>query len=115
MTWTQINAFDPVTNGYKLLWTTPPPGPATPDYSMPTVDAWGAPFSTLTAVGAASSFGTYATCRSIAFLMTSVGNAVVTFGSVSITLPLVPGWNQYPFTGCTLTSLTGTGTAYALN
>jgi len=87
--------------------------PATPGNPLPAADANNAPFSapTVVAVG-----GSFSTARSIGFLVTTAGNTVVTFtNGTAITLPVVPGWNQYPFSNCTLTSTTATETAYALN
>ena len=78
-------------------------------------DANNAAFSTVTVVTATNSFGV---CRSIAFDMSTTGSVTLTFASAPsnpITFAVTPGWNQYPFTGCTLTTFTGTGTAYALN
>ena len=126
MTWLQINAFDPVTASYKLLWTTPPPGQANMANSLPVTiasdqtvipvsDANNAAFGTVTVITSPNSFGV---CRSIAFDMSTTGSATLTFASAPsnpITFALSPGWNQYPFTGCTLTNFSGTGTAYALN
>ena len=85
------------------------------DQTVPVADANNAAFSTVTVVTQAQNFGV---CRSIAFAMTTVGSVTLTFASAPsnpITLAVSPGWNQYPFTGCTLTAFSGTGTAFALN
>ena len=58
MTWLQINAFDPVTASYKLLWTTPPPGQANMANSLPVTIASDQLIQPQFAAPAAEAFGT---------------------------------------------------------
>ena len=89
-------------------------GPVNVNNPMPVTDAMNAPFTApvVVAVG-----GTFTACRAIGFLVTTAGFAVVTFPNGTVfNLPVEPGGMcQFNYAGCTLTSMSATGTAYALN